>query len=137
VALQALFWYHIRRRELAGAEAAFNRYQAAYPQSHHLQRFNAYLLALQGDKDKALASELNNFDLAFLYCYLGQYEQAIGLLKLYYDQQYLARNSSAYLQLKNNTFLEGVRDDPRFQAMLAEHKALYDEYMNKYWNEDI
>lgn len=27
-----------------------------------------------------------------------------------------------HLQLKNNTFLDSVRSDPRFQAILAEHK---------------
>ena len=132
VALQTLFWYHIRRRDLNGAGTVFEKYQAAYPDSPNIERFMAYLLALRGKKNEALAIELNNYDLSFLYCYLGMNEQAVGLLKVYYDQQRLERKRSAYLQLKNNTFLDSVRNDPRFQAILAEHKELYYEYLKKY-----
>jgi hypothetical protein len=61
----------------------------------------------------------------------------MGLLKSYYDQENLSKKRTAYLQLKNNIFLKNVRNDQRFQKMLAEHKALYDEYMKKYGDVDI
>ena len=44
---------------------------------------------------------------------------------------------SACLQLKNNIFLKDIRNDPRFQKMMPEHKALYDEYVKKYGDIDI
>jgi hypothetical protein len=60
----------------------------------------------------------------------------MGLLKSYFDQERLVRKRSDYLQLKNNIFLKDVRNDPRFQKILAKHKDLYEENLRKYGDID-
>jgi hypothetical protein len=49
----------------------------------------------------------------------------------------LNRKISRYDFLKSNPSFETVRSDPRFQEILAKHKELYEENLEKYGDIDI
>ncbi len=136
-ALQGYFWYHIRRNEIEEAEAVYKKYRAAYPDSRNLKRFESFLLASRGKRAEALEIELSQYDTMFLYCVLGMDDKAIAELDSFYEKNYLLKNRNAYLQLKNNAFFENIRDHPRFQEILEEHKKIYEENLAKYGDIDI
>jgi len=58
-------------------------------------------------------------------------DKAIDVYKPLCDRE-LKNRRSEYLFMKNNPFYDNIRSDPRFQEILAEHKALYEENLRKY-----
>ena len=45
--------------------------------------------------------------------------------------------NSMYLDLKMDPIYDYLRDDPRFQELIAKYKELYDENLRKYGDIDI
>ncbi len=98
----------------------------------------ALLYAVKGQKENALNTFKSGFDVPaeWFYSILGMKDEAISLLQ---DQleQHKINNSSKYLFLNNFTFYDNLRSDPRFQEILAKHKEIYEENLEKYGDIDI
>jgi tetratricopeptide (TPR) repeat protein len=101
--------------------------QAALKVNPHFKDFStcrALLFASRGAQDEALRLERSAPVLALL----GEKREAMKALEGYATPKGPCR----YLELLHNTFYDKLRDDPQFQALLAQQKKLYDEYMTKY-----
>jgi serine/threonine protein kinase/tetratricopeptide (TPR) repeat protein len=96
--------------------------------------YYALIYAYRGQKEMALNTYKDKD--ASLYSVLGMTEEAISIGNKWSERQ-LLRKSSQYYFLKNLTFYDNLRSDPRFQEILVKHKELYEENLAKYGDIDI
>jgi serine/threonine protein kinase/tetratricopeptide (TPR) repeat protein len=96
----------------------------ANPNFKDLSTCRALLYASRGAKEEALRLERSAPVLAML----GEKREAMKILEGYATPKGPCR----YLDLLHNSFYDKLRDDPQFQALLAQQKELYDEYLRKY-----
>jgi TolB-like protein/Tfp pilus assembly protein PilF len=86
----------------------------------------ALLAALRGAKSEALAHQKS----PEIYVLLRMRGDALALL----EQKAGKSRGYLYQDLLHNRFYDTLRDDPRFQSILAAQKALYEERLKKYGN---
>ena len=100
------------------------------------------LYAVKGDKENALSSfNKTTFDekyeasfaLAILYLLLNDQEKAIELI-IEGEKDYSSRgiSRSKYFRYLNLPYYKILHNDPRFQEILAKHKEIYEENLEKY-----
>jgi non-specific serine/threonine protein kinase len=87
--------------------------------------YRALLYAVKGEKELALKTMKEPYDK--VYALLGMKEEAFEALK-----QAMKKNPRlhSYLHLLNNPCYDKLRDDPRFQEILAKKKKEYEERSN-------
>ena len=95
------------------------------PKHYALASLRAIIFAVQGDKEKALATHTNDawFDLQ-IYSILDMKDKAFELLDKNIE--------TVYLNLKNNPFYDNIRSDPRFKKIVQKYKNVYEERLRKY-----
>jgi tetratricopeptide (TPR) repeat protein len=94
-------------------------------------KLQAMLFASQGERGKALAL-LPRYATVDGYCRLGMKEEALAKLKKDISGDTPTFHRWSYLILVNSNFLEVLRADSRFQEIVNQAKAIYDEVMAKY-----
>jgi len=118
------------------ADKIISRLEQIYPKSNSNQTLRAFLLAANGEKDKALEINLSAFNKFILFLILKMKDEVV----LYLTEDFArVKNSqeSWYLRLKNHPLYNFLHSDPRFQEILAKHKKLYEENLAKYGDIDI
>jgi Tfp pilus assembly protein PilF len=113
-----------------------NRLEEAEVLLDRLEKFRtnkflrAKLFAVKGEKENALdlMGEESNLQIFSL---LGMQEEAVVFLQNTLDQD-RHLDQSYYWLYKTNPSYEKVRDDPRFQEYLTEHKKIYDKNLSMY-----
>ena len=64
-------------------------------------------------------------------------EEAINILIRRFEIPIAIGESMSYHSLNNHSFWDNIRDDPRFQQLLAKYKERYEENLKKYGDIDI
>jgi serine/threonine protein kinase len=95
---------------------------------------DALLYACKGEKEKAF--ETYEDITGDVHAILGMKDEAIRLLAKFSEQQIKCKRSY-YYGLKTSRFYDNIRSDPRFQEILAKHKEIYEENLEKYGDIDI
>ncbi|RLD19693.1 MAG: hypothetical protein DRI71_11440, partial [Bacteroidetes bacterium] len=94
---------------------------------NYLQSFQAYLLAIDGNNVKAL-----DLDRSYrTYSLLNMKEEALDLIEMM-GVRTNYKDIYSYLNLKNNASTEFIRDEPKFRAILAKAKEVYEVRLAKY-----
>jgi len=99
------------------------------PYKKDLPYYQALLAATQGRKKEALAFEKS----PEIYALLGLGDEAIDCLKSRVAANPLDVNCR-YLNLAHTPYMDSIRNDPRFLAILAGQKKIYDDLVKKYGN---
>jgi tetratricopeptide (TPR) repeat protein len=127
----------IELKKLDQAKQVTDKYRKLYPDREHNYLFEAALYAVSGEKDKALSVNINNkYHKFIIYSLLEMKEESIQYLNEDFDRV-KNRNDTWYLLLKNHLVYDFLRSVPRFQEILAKHKQLYEENLEKYGDIDI
>lgn len=106
---------------LAGAESGFKRIRALTPE-FDLRWYDAYLFALKGDKERALALSHG----WFIYSMLGMKKEALDEIENNQDLH--------YLHMKNFPVFNPLRQEPGFASILEKRRLVYQERLRKYAN---
>jgi len=105
----------------------FDKLDQTSPNTNFIQ---AKFSAAQGDKEKALQFMGNNQNLQIIGL-LGLEEKGAIFYQNAIDQD-RTNNTSYYWLYKTNPCYDKLRDDPRFQNFLLEHRKIYEENLTKY-----
>ena len=104
-----------------------------------LARLKVWLLALNGEKDKALTwlkntKQLFRYEITNAFILLGRTEDALKYIKIGKDGGYNLIKDSLYpySYLMSNPYFDSLRNDPRFQDMVKEAKAAFEAKQKKY-----
>ena len=109
------------------ADGLVRRGEETTPDAEWVRKYRAVLLAIRGEKDKALALFKNSE----VYALLGMKDEALAALDL--EIRGSVFNPYIYYQdLVHNPFYDKLRGDPRFEKLVAREKELYDEAVRKY-----
>lgn len=93
--------------------------------SESISAFKALLFAIQGEKEKALATYAKDTRFGLqIFSILDMKDKAFELLDNNIENR--------YLRLLNNPLYDNLRDDPRFATVLKKAKDLYEERLRKY-----
>ncbi len=121
----SLLYMMLRKAEKA--EKYLNDAGKINPGYPGIQFYKALLLALKGEKKKALLLKKNGI----IYSLLGMKEEAIK-----YIQRVIRKGNEhfqySYLPLVHSIFYDGLRDDARFEDIVKSQKLKYDERVKKY-----
>jgi tetratricopeptide (TPR) repeat protein len=119
------------------AEKLINQLEEAHP-DRNFHYNNAIIYAAKGEKEKALNSYLGTSELTYsiLYSLLGMKDEAIEALKKNLEEDKKV-NDVFYWGIKNYSYYNSIRSDPRFQDILVELKKMYEENLRKYGEIDI
>jgi len=142
------YWFYLAYAEAlimmkkyddAGEKIA--RAEKLNPKSSKIRDFRALILAIKGEKEKALALIEGNegrdkyrYDITSIYSVLGMKDKAIENIKIGIDTGFreLKEYRYTYLVLINNPFYENLHDDPRFKEIVDREKKKYDERLKRY-----
>ena len=124
------------------AEEEITRVENIDPEEEGIIYIRAYLNAINGEKNKALAiiKDLNSFYFTYLissvYSILGDKDEAIKNIQLVIEEGFLKLQTYSYTYqvLINNPFFKNLRDDPRFQNIVNDEKEKHQERQKKYSN---
>jgi serine/threonine protein kinase len=105
-----------------------------------IQYTRAYIFALGGEKEKAMAiiHDLDPYEFTFLivpvYSILGMKDEAIENIEEVIKSGFFKVKTYpyTYYALIKNRFFDGLRDDPRFQKIVKDEKQKYQERLKKY-----
>ena len=133
----ALLWYAyilIQTGRIDDAEEVIKRREKLYPNNDWNDILRSILYAFIGENEKALENYPDGELL--LFAELKMVDETIESLEKSIDSN---RESeySMYLTLNNSPTYDFLRSDPRFQEILARHKEIYDENLEKYPDIDI
>jgi TolB-like protein/Tfp pilus assembly protein PilF len=108
-----------------------------YP-NQDLTFYEAIGYAITGKEKEALKKiqSAGRLSRMVLYAILGKKDETLNLLQKVTEND-LKINRSAYLELKNHSLFDFLRDDPGFQEILAKHKEIYERNLEKYKDIDI
>ena len=107
------------------AEGIFRRVEQENPGHEQLERTRALILAARGEKEQALAIERD----FWIYALLGMNDQALEEMEEIVEK---SDTELPYLELVNMPLFDGLRESPRFKALLAGQKRIYEERLAKY-----
>jgi tetratricopeptide (TPR) repeat protein len=98
-----------------------------------LSLFEAMVYAIDGKEEEALKTiqSAGRTYRMVLHAILGKKDKTLILLQKGIEI-YQGIKRSRYFSLKNHLIFDHLRDDPRFQEILAKHKELYEENLAKY-----
>jgi serine/threonine protein kinase/tetratricopeptide (TPR) repeat protein len=105
------------------------------PNINILPLLKAWFYAAKEEKKKALVTYKDKDTI--LFSLLGMKEDAINFLIEESDMVIALQRSLAYHALNNYSFYDTIRDDPRFQKLLAKYKKLYEDNLEKYGEIDL
>jgi TolB-like protein/Tfp pilus assembly protein PilF len=122
------------------AKEEIARVEEFNPDKPGIQYSRAYIFALKGEKEKALAiiKDLNPYYLTHLissvYSILGMKDEAIENIQEVIDKGFykLQTYPYSYHVLIKNYFYDNLRDDPRFKEIVKKEKKKYQEKLKKY-----
>jgi tetratricopeptide (TPR) repeat protein len=100
--------------------------------TRNLNFLNAKLAAAKGEWENALQLMGTNQNLQIIGL-LGDKEKGVSFYNSALDEERKTATSYYWLY-KTNPCYDKLRDDPRFQEYLLQHKILYDENLLKYGN---
>lgn len=109
------------------ADELIRRGEKATPKAEWVRKYRALLLAIQGDRDGALALYKNSD----VYALLGMKDEALQAL----SQEIRGSVFNPYLyyqDLVHNPFYDKLRGDSRFEKLVMQEKKLYDEAVKKF-----
>jgi tetratricopeptide (TPR) repeat protein len=109
------------------ADELIARGEKTTPEAAWVKKQRATLLAIRGEKNKALALYKNSE----IYALLGMNDEAFAC----FDKEIRGSVFSPYIfyqDLLHNPFYDKLHDDPRFKALVEREKKLYDEALIKY-----
>jgi len=118
------------------AENVLSKTESISPESKINKSRRAMLYFLRGDKDKVIEEDILQHDKYLVYKLLKKREEVL----LYLSERLERIKKSKkpyYLSLKNNSMLDFIRVDPRFQEILATHKKIYEENLVKYQDPEL
>jgi TolB-like protein/Tfp pilus assembly protein PilF len=122
----------IHKKKYDQAKQMINKFNNLSSDEEIIRMFEAVLYAVNGEKEKALSMNLSNEYLKFyIYRLLEMSDESIEYLKEDFDRVKNVK-STWYLGLKYFPIYDFLRDDPRFQEILAKHKEIYEENLAKY-----
>jgi serine/threonine protein kinase len=110
------------------------------PDNPGIQLTRAYISAIEGEKEKALAA-IKDLDpyvytalISPVYSLLGMKDEAIENIQEVIKNGFSKVKTYPYTfySLTKNHFYEDLRDDPRFQEIIKEEKKNYQERLRKY-----
>jgi len=115
----------IFQKKYSEAREQLEEWERKNPQNNDVTAHKAFLFALQGDKEKALATFAKDTWYGLqIYSVLNMKDKAFELLDKNIEKR--------YLRLKNNPLYDNLRDDPRFAKVLKKAKKLYEDLLRKY-----
>ncbi len=105
-----------------------------------IQYTRAYLFAIEGEKEKALAiiKDLNPYIytslISSVYSLLGMKDEAIEHIRDVIENGFseIKTYPYTYRSLTGNHFFDGLRKDPRFREIVEEEKTKYQKRVKKY-----
>ncbi len=109
------------------AEELVRRGEKTTPDAEWVRQYRALLLAIRGERDKALALYKNSE----VYALLGMNDEALRALA----EEIRGTVFNPYLYYQNlvhNPFYDRLRGDPRFGKLVDREKKLYDRDLKKY-----
>lgn len=109
----------LRSGKLEEAERAIRRIKEVRPESD-VRIYEAELFALKGDKERAL-SLMDTWQVRLT---LGMKKEALDKMEM--------NQGIHYLFLKNSPFVDPLRQDARFAAILEKSRLVYEERLKKY-----
>ncbi len=129
------------------AEKLIFHWQDKNPKDNKLKQLRAFLYAVRDDKENALTAFNKTafkkkydefFNLAILYLLVNDQEKAIELI-IEGEKDYTNNNisQSKYFEYLNLPYYKILHNDPRFQEILAKHKKIYQENLQKYGDIDL
>ncbi|MBW1764509.1 MAG: tetratricopeptide repeat protein, partial [Deltaproteobacteria bacterium] len=119
--------FYLRMKNYDKAEECIDKLEKGYVSFKSTTKTQkAILFAARGEKKKALALGAQS---ATVYSLLGMQDKAIAIM-----QKSLKKSEDAYnyLYLINNPHYDNLRDDPRFQKIVADARKIYEERLKKY-----
>jgi len=122
------------------AKEEIARVEKLYPDKLDIQYLRAYIFAVKGEKEKALAiiKDLDPYYLTHLissvYSILGMKDKAIENIQEVIEKGFyeLQTYPYSYRVLTKNYFYDNLRDDPRFKEIVKKEKKKYQEKLKKY-----
>jgi TolB-like protein len=119
-----LTWILVARGDLEAALAEGNAEPVVGARDHCLS-IVYHALGRHAESDAALAREIKEFPdwgsgIAIAYAYRGERDQAFKWL----DNAYTTRDADLLLWIKGQPFLESLRSDPRYTALLRKMKLV-------------
>jgi TolB-like protein/lipoprotein NlpI len=121
-----------------GEADSLNLYMEDILSAKEMNILRAINYAYKGQREKALNAikSLREAHCTEVYALLGMNHKAITSLKKWLEirKKYI---HNEYFYLTNYRFFDNIRSDPRFQEILAKHKELYEENLEKYGDIDI
>ena len=115
--------YLLRTGQQKKAHKVLQKAEQIKPDYPWLRYYKSLYFAAVQNKQKAL--EILKYPGAQIYALLGMKEEALKKLE---KEPY----NNPYLSLLNNPFFDNLRNDSRFQRILAQRKKLYEEFCKKY-----
>ncbi len=118
--------HYLRVKNYDKAEEYIDKLEKGKMRFRSTKAQKAILFAARGEKKKALAQKTQS---SRVYSLLGMQDKAIAMM-----QKSLKKSKDAYnyLYLINNPHYDNLRDDPRFQKIVANAKEIYEERLEKY-----
>lgn len=130
--LNSLAEQAVLRGRFDEAEDLLARCEAINPGYYRNNMIAAWLLAAQGEREKAVAT----YEDDIVYILLGMKEEVLQQLSQQHEHGWplgiTGVRRGNYLSLKNLAIYDSFRDDPRFVEVLEKEKQRYDGYVRKY-----
>ena len=122
------------------AKEEIARIEKLYPDKLDIQYLRAYIFAVKGEKEKALAiiKDLDPYYLTHLissvYSILGMKDEAIENIQEVIEKGFyeLQTYPYSYHVLTKNYFYDNLRNDPRFKEIVKKEKKKYQRRLKKY-----
>ncbi len=118
--------FYLRTGQNERAEKILEKLRAVKQYTENIHRLQAILYALRGERNKVL--ELNHTS-SQAFAILGLKDRAITIIEKDLESN---KDSYRYLYIINLPFYDNLRDDPRFQKIVADAKEIYEERLKKY-----
>jgi TolB-like protein/Tfp pilus assembly protein PilF len=129
----------IKMKKYEEAGIQLSEAEKLYPDESSVRHHRAWLLAVEGEKERALelikdAEDTFLYRFTCIYALLGMKKEAITNIEvgieigfeIYKDYFY------SYPYLRNTPCYDSLRDDPHFQEIVDQEKAKYEERLRKY-----
>jgi len=132
----------IAHKKYVEAEKEIGIVEKLNPDIPEIKYTNALLLAVRGEKEKALAMigeakkepYMYTYLFSRVYAILGLKDEAIEIIKLGIEKGFHETQDYLYEYpiLENNYFYDPLRDDPRFIEILGQQEKKYNDNLRKY-----
>jgi serine/threonine protein kinase/Tfp pilus assembly protein PilF len=118
--------YTLYTKQYDQAEQWIKKLENTQPLYENIKRWKMILYALRGDRDRALILNVQSEE---GYAILNLKEEAVDLMLENINKE---KDYYSYLSLIHNPFFQNLFDHPRYQKILADAKAIFDERSKKY-----